>query len=171
LPANVQDEVALWELAKKEFPSVVQTAKKQFGDNLKITVIGKNLGGSVAEYSVDDSVSCLIVAGSVPNLSTFWVSSAHPIAVEYRKGFSQTQLDEFQKTTSRFDLAQTIPKLDHKKILVQFGTKDPWIEKDSANSFVSKLREKKVVQWTDDDHAMASTRAAESRRQFIEGCE
>ncbi len=150
-----------------DFNLIVKAAHLKYGNTIKFIVIGKNLGGSVAAYSINEFVDCLIVTGSVPILSKFWVSSSHPIAIASRKNLSKTTLEEFEMKTSEFDLIQSIQNLNTKKILIQFGTNDPWIEKESVQLLESKIKNNTLIQWVEDDHAMASTITAGLRKSFL----
>lgn len=165
--SGVDVEKELWKESRKIFPKVVQDLKKYFELNqIKIFVVGKNLGGSVAAYSIDQSVSCLVVTGSVPTLSLFWTTSQHPVAVESRKGISEQQLSRFQNETTVFDLTETIPNLNQ-KILIQFGTQDPWIEEQQAEELKNKIPKNAFIQWTDDDHVMAKESSLSLREKFL----
>lgn len=169
--ADINAEKELWREAREHFPKVVQDLKKYFGFNqMKILVVGKNLGGSVAAYSVDNTVSCIIITGSVPVLSMFWTTSEHPIALEARKGISNQHLKRFQEEMREFDLTETIPQL-RPNILVQLGTRDPWIEKQQADVLKNKIQKNILIQWTDDDHIMAAEDTISQREKFFKECE
>lgn len=169
--ADLNGEKELWKDAREQFPKVVQDLENYFGSKqMKIFVVGKNLGGSVAAYSIDSSVNCLIITGSVPMLSTFWTTSEHPVALEARKGISNPQLKRFQDEMREFDLTETIPLL-RQKILVQLGTKDPWIEKQQSDVLKNKISKNTMVQWMDDDHVMAREDSVNQRRKFLKDCD
>lgn len=169
--ADPSGEKDLWLEAKNQFPELVQDLKKLFGsEQLKIFVIGKNLGGSVAAYSIDKSVSCLIVTGSVPILSTFWITSPHPVAVEARKGLSTEQLNRFQEISSDFDLTKTIQQLTQ-KVLIQFGKNDPWIEKEQSEVLKKNSSKESFIQWIVDDHIMGQEESVNQRKKFLQNCD
>jgi dienelactone hydrolase len=112
----------------------------------------------------------MIVTGSVPILSEFWVKSSHPVAVESRNGVNPSELENFQKESFRFDLIQTVKEIQS-KVLFQFGTRDPWIEKNQVTLFeksVSKVSQK--IEWTEDDHAMDSAQSVQNRIKFLDQC-
>lgn len=167
---DLEGESELWSKAESEFKILLSEAKKNFGFiSQDVGVVGKNLGGSVASFSTDDSIRCLIITGAVPVLSEFWVHSMHPVAVENRKGFSTLQLSEFEKMTTPFDLVNTVPQ---KKLraLTQFGKKDPWIESAQADLFTKKIIHTEGIKWTDDDHVMGALESVKQRRDFILEC-
>ncbi len=167
---DLKGETELWLRAQSEFKIVLSKAKKYFDFTAQdIAVVGKNMGGSVASFATDDRIRCLVVTGSVPILSNFWIRSEHPVAVENRNGFSTSQLIEFENATALFDLVMTAPQ---KKIptLIQFGKKDLWIETTQSKFFIEKLNQKQTIQWTEDDHAMNSRESVTQRNEFILGC-
>lgn len=164
---DLNGESALWQKAESEFKLLVSEASKHFDFTPQdLAVIGKNLGGSVASFSNDGSVRCMVVTGSVPILSNFWVHSHHPVAVENRKGFSAHQLAEFEKQTAPFDLCNTIIKKEM-PILIQFGKKDPWIESSQVEFLGNQMTNGNAIKWTDDDHAMNSLESVNQRREFV----
>lgn len=69
-----------------------------------------------------------------------------------------------------YDLTETIPKVD-KKILVQFGTKDPWIEKQQSDILKNKFNKNTLIQWIDDDHVMAGQDSVSRRQKFLQDCD
>ena len=168
---NVPGEVELWREAKAEYGNLLKLLKDHFkNDSLQIAIVGKNLGGSVAAYSQDKNVTCAIVTGSVPLLSEFWVKSSHPVAVESRNGVTQSELEHFQKETSRFDLIHTVKEIPS-KVLFQFGTQDPWIEKNQATRFEKSVsKETHKIEWIEDDHSMNSTQSIQNRIKFLNEC-
>jgi hypothetical protein len=169
--ADLNGEKELWKEAREHFPKVVQDFKKHLGsEQMKIFVVGKNIGGSVAAYSVDSSVNCLIITGSVPILSTFWVTSEHPVAREARKDISNQQLKRFQNEMKVFDLTETVLGL-RQKVLIQLGTKDPWIEKQQADTLKNKISKNTMIQWIEDDHIMATENSVTQRQKFLKECD
>ena len=132
-------------------------------------MVGKNLGGSVASYAIDDSVSCLVATGSVPRLSRFWAESLFPVAVENRKGFSAKQISHFQAETRQFDLTESAARLPM-RYLIQFGQNDPWIESQDVLALESKLTRPPLITWLNDGHAMSADPTVTARIEFIRGC-
>jgi hypothetical protein len=76
------------------------------------------------------------------------------------------QIDAFERATREFDLVASAAKLPP-QTLIQFGTRDPWIETEAFREFSRKITAPKTIQWTDDDHAMASGPSVDSRKYYL----
>ena len=163
---DTDGEISLWEEARAEYRIMATEIQNQFlcGED-KLACVGKNRGGSVAAFATSSTVGCLIVTGSIPILSSFWVESKHPVAAENRSGAPQSKLIEFKSKMSSFDLIHTIPT-KKSKILIQFGTRDPWIEKDQVDIFSNAVLDKCIIQSTNDDHSMNSPDSLTQRMKF-----
>lgn len=158
-------ERRIWELCIEELRQWLAAQPKPPGPRL---LLGLNLGGSIAAFAASAlGFDGLVVAGSVPRLSRFWVESAHPVAVRSRsKGAFDAK--EFQETMSGLDLVSTLSKTT-RPCLVQFGEKDEWIEIpdiERMNEIASRSRDIQI-EWTEDDHEMGSERSRASRKEFI----
>jgi hypothetical protein len=166
-PGNIDGETALWNLSKKELTEILNGIHVDFGLKPdRVALVGKNLGGSVAAFAGASEVGCLIISGSAPQLSRFWIYSNHLVAQDFRKGFSPEQLSKFRSETRKFDLVSTLPACSA-KVMVQLGYKDPWIEEDDAKDLIDSLRDKSQVEWIEDDHSMNGVKTRKQRQEFL----
>lgn len=143
-----------------------------FNDRIPITIIGKNLGGSIAALvcanletaSRPRELTALIVTGAIPRLSKFWQTSMHPVAQEVRAKITAAQNQQLVEALRPYDLTELLPELVT-PVFVQFGLEDPWIDKATANSLHGC--ESITVSWTGDGHAMHSIESRLGRREFL----
>jgi hypothetical protein len=126
--------------------------------------LGFNLGGSAAAHVAQSfGASFVVVAGSVPRLSDFWIRSGHEAALRARaKG--PFEEDAFASAARPFDLTTSLASLSA-PAFVQFGSRDPWIEPEQANELEALGRAR--VRWYDAEHGMLESDAADDRLDYI----
>lgn len=127
-------------------------------------MVGFNLGGSLAAlFAARHRVRGLVVAGSVPRLSSFWPRSAHPVAATVRKEAGVIDAD-FERLTRPFDLTTSLSTVSA-PTLVQCGHRDAWLEGPALAELGSVPRVS--LAWYDDDHAMMGAGARKAREDFL----
>jgi hypothetical protein len=160
---NPEREIEIWNNTAEELSSHLDELANRFEvDWSESAAIGRNLGGSqLAHWLTKDSrIQNLLVAGAVPRLSLFWLESAHPAAVHARQQTTPQALSMYSEAMKPFDLATSLEKLQKRKMRLQFGRRDPWIEE-------IHLELPGEIVWLDDDHDMDSLHAREDRRAWI----
>lgn len=148
----------------------------QVGAVGNFALVGFNFGGSLAAlYAARQAhalnsgqgsrPAALVVAGSVPRLSRFWLSSRHPVAIAARAASVPSR--DYADETRRFDLLTNLSAWSAIPTLVQCGKQDDWIDPDQASEQDRSLSGDIQRRWYDDDHDMASAPSRTDRVHFL----
>lgn len=152
-------EIAYWEEAKS---SLLAATRALSVETSACCYVGFNLGGSLAAYfAAHLPVRGLIVAGSVPRLSMFWLRSSHKVALAVRKQ-AEVVDDSFEDVTRPLDLTSSVSKIAA-PLLLQAGRRDEWLEGEP----MQELERVRQVVWYDDNHAMVASPTRDARVSFL----
>lgn len=164
-PQNPESEARFWaQLPDEALNAWLADPLSQ--SSLPWAVAGFNLGGSVAAAFVGrTSARGFIAAGSVPRLSDFWIESSHPVAASARAQ-GTFEASAFRSVARPHDLTTRVRQLKVPALL-QFGTRDPWIEAPQAREIETTAPPNCRFFWAEDDHDMLGKEAQEARFSFL----
>lgn len=137
----------------------------------RIAAIGRNNGGGQLAWAAARGVmlDALVLVGAIPEISRFRLESDFESAVSFRKALaSPEELDRVVPVMRELDIVATAQRLDPARCLIQFGTRDPYIDGTSTDA-AERLARRFRVEWLDDEHAMESPAALTQRWDFLEG--
>jgi hypothetical protein len=131
--------------------------------------VGKNFGAFIGGMasSLDTSISRYILIAGLPDLTSFYVSSDHPVASKARAGVSREYLERYFDRTRPWNPVRLLPLAKKAEIFFQFGERDDWIPKETAEEFIRAATGPKTVKFYDDDHDLNSEEAARDRTRSI----
>jgi hypothetical protein len=167
-PANLSNSQREIEFRKKCL-SKVQEASILLGDRAPQIYVGKNFGAFVGGMAAsrENKISRYILIAGLPDLTNFYVSSDHPVALKARTQVSKDQLNRYREMTRAWNPTQLLPTAKNREIFFQFGARDPWIPKNIAEQFIHAAKGSTAVQYYDDDHDLKNQQAALDRVSFI----
>ena len=110
-----------------------------------------------------------VLAAGVPDLTRFYLTSAHSVAVSAREGVSRDELREFECATSWLNPLSTLPQARAREIFFQWGLRDPWISKAEARQCVDAAPGPRTSRFYDDDHDFQGRPAREDRKNWVLG--
>ncbi len=167
-----RDEFELWLETGRELDLAVKALWDQTESvAMGLTIIGLNLGGSIAAHwalTAGKSLAGIIAVGAIPDLSRFWFESEHSIAKEARAGQDFSALRKsYQQSMANTDLCATVSRLAAPTLL-QFGEQDEWLD-EASRTCIHNLGERKglQIQWQNDDHRMNSPQSQMGRLSFV----
>ncbi len=165
-PQQPESEARFWsQLPKEASRAWASDPLSQAG--LPLVVAGFNLGGSVAAACVGQTPARgFLAAGSVPRLSEFWLVSEHPVAVAARAQ-GPFVASAFRSIARPHDLTTRVMDLSLPGLL-QFGTRDPWIEASQGREIETTAPPNCLISWIDDDHDMLGKASQRARYHFLQ---
>jgi dienelactone hydrolase len=172
---NPENELRIWDRTCEELDEVSELLVRLHGCRAdKIALVGLNLGGSVGIYWAGKRsrpLSAVAIAGAIPDLTSFWLESSHPVAQSSREQ-AGIQPHLFKETMRDLDLIVTLPKIQGTRVLVQIGKQDDWISTESLEklrSSIQTLAPSSSIQLDlqDDVHDMMAQPTIQSRMDFI----
>jgi hypothetical protein len=139
------------------------------GESAPQIYVGKNFGAFIGGMvsSLDTSISRYILVAGLPDLTSFYVRSDHPVASKARAGVSEEYLKRYFDRTRPWNAVRLLPLAKKAEIFFQFGERDDWIPQETADEFIRAATGPKSVKFYDDDHDLNSEEAARDRAGFI----
>ena len=167
---NPDNEKKIWDQTCNELEEVSQLLLRLHGAGA-MSFVGLNLGGSVGTYWMLKRKKPLrraIVTGAIPDLTSFWLYSSHPVAQSARAQVG-ILFSDFQLAMQPLDLTVTLPKITETQILVQIGSNDDWISEESSRKLRTAIGDRPNVRITqeNDDHSMMAAETVENRVRFL----
>jgi len=168
-PANLSNPQREIEFRKKCLLKI-QEASILLGDRAPQIYIGKNFGAFVGGMaaSMGNKISRYILIAGLPDLTNFYVSSDHPVAVNARTGVPKEMLKKYHERTHIWNPTQLLSFGKNTEIFFQFGDRDPWIPRETANQFIYAAKGPKTIKFYDDDHDLNCEQARLDRVNFIQ---
>jgi dienelactone hydrolase len=172
---NPENERRIWDQTCEELDEISELLIRLHGCRAdKIGFVGLNLGGSVGVYWAGKQSRPLIavaIAGAIPDLTSFWLESSHPVARSSREQ-AGIQQRLFKETMQDLDLIVTLPKIQETQVLVQIGKQDDWISAESLEKLRSVIQTSALssnlhLDFQDDAHDMMAQPTVQSRMGFI----
>ena len=146
-------------------------ALRKEGPDARIAAIGRNNGGGQLAWAAARGVAldALVFVGAIPEISRFRLESSFESAVSFRNSLSgPDELSRVVPVMRELDIVATAQRIDPARCLIQFGTRDPYIDETSTEA-ADRLARRFRVEWLDDEHAMESPAALKQRWDFLEG--
>jgi hypothetical protein len=158
---------------RKSCLSKIQSAATRLlsEERLPLVYVGKNFGAYMGGLAAgfEKRISHFILAAGLPDLTDFYVSSDHSVALAARGSVSTRELEKYRERTHYLNPAQILPRCVKTDIFFQFGTKDSWIPDDVAQKYIQASRGKTRVIYYDDHHEFENADAMMDRRRYFEG--
>jgi len=168
---NPDKELEMWKLTCAELSLWVDLLLSQYQVNPdRVIFIGRNLGGGVGGFwmTKENRIYAALLTGAIPDLSNFWASSPHPVAVKARDGANKAQLDRFRSILMpTTDLTTTLSVTKAKMLFLQFGKQDDWLTKKAVEALNNAAKNPKKLEWLNDDHDMNSIESKKSRFNWV----
>jgi hypothetical protein len=174
-PGNLKNPDREIEFRKKCI-SLIERATLALSPDLPVTYVGKNFGafiGGIAA-SQENRISRFVLIAGLPDLTDFYVSSDHTVALNARGRISDEQLEYYRERTHFWNPAQRMPRSKRTKktdIFFQFGSKDDWIPEETARRYIQSAipsaQLKKQSKFYPDGHDMNHYQAKLDRKKFI----
>jgi dienelactone hydrolase len=168
---NPDKELEVWKLTCDELSLWVDLLLSRYQvDPERVIFIGRNLGGGVGGFwmTTEHRIYAALLTGAIPDLSNFWATSPHPVAVKAREGANQSHLDRsrslLQPTT---DLTTTLSVTKAKMLFLQFGKQDDWLTEKAVEALNNAAKNPKKLEWLNDDHDMNSIESKKSRFNWV----
>ena len=149
MPRGIQNpdkELEIWKLTCAELSLWVDLLLSQYQVNPeRVIFIGRNLGGGIGGLwmTTEHRIYASLLTGAIPDLSNFWTTSLHPVALKAREGANKAQLDRFRSILLPTDLTETLPATKGKMLFLQYGKQDDWLTSKAVGALHTTAKQPK----------------------------